>query len=224
MKGLILKDIYNVRFQIIGGLVLLLLAAVGMIAAGEDLLNSEQEYPELMKTIVYGMINYLAITVCSSFFLNTAADDIKSGWAKMQLAMPVTCKEIIGGKLAATGLILGMLTFFSLIFNILCVFLFNKPLELMIAMPVVLALLQMSVLSATTVIGYRLQGKFMAVYFTVLLIVAAGITVLLCVFFTRKISVSVLRWISYGGVPLLSAIVTVSCYNLGCKAVGKIEK
>lgn len=219
MKGLILKDIYNVRFQIIGGLLLLLPPCIEMLIAGKVSGTASDDFSGLLGLLIYGMINYLIITVCSSFFLNTISNDIKSGWAKMQLTMPVSHKEIIGGKLAATGIILGLLTIFTLISNILGVIFFDRSLELMITMPIVLALLQMAVLSVTIVLGYRLRGNITAVYIIVILIIAAGIFALIYGFFTNIISVSAIRWIAYGGVSLLSAIVIVSCYNLGSKAV-----
>ncbi|MDE6724590.1 MAG: ABC-2 transporter permease, partial [Ruminiclostridium sp.] len=193
MKGLILKDIYNVRIQILLGMVLLVLMYV-LIWLSKFY---NKEALGLIGVLDYSLINYLTITVCSTFLLNTLSDDIKSGWAKMQLTMPVSDKEIIGGKLIAAGITVIALMLFSLLCNILGIVFYDLPLEPMIMMPVIMALLQMAVLSAVTVIGYRLQGQVMAVYIAVMLIVAGGAAAPVIGFLNYNISVSVLRLIYY---------------------------
>ena len=219
MKGLILKDIYNVRIQILLGMVLLVLIYV--IIWLSKFFNKEDL--GLIGVLDYGLINYLTITVCSTFLLNTLSDDIKSGWAKLQLTMPVSDKEIIGGKIIAEGIIIIALMLFSLFCNIFGIVIYALPSELMIMMPVILALLQMAVLSAVTVIGYRIHGKVMAVYIAIMLMTAGIIAVPIIGFLNYEISVSALRLIFYAIIsPLLLAVVILS-FVFGKKAVRNIE-
>lgn len=219
MKGLILKDIYNVRIQILLGMVLLVLMYIVIWLSK----FYNKEALGLIGVLDYGLINYLTITVCSTFLLNTLSDDIKSGWAKMQLTMPVSNKEIIGGKLIAAGITVIALMLFSLLCNIFGVLLYALPFEPMIMMPVIMALLQMAVLSAVTIIGYRLQGKVVVVYIAVMLIVAGGAAAPVIGFLNYNISVSALRLIYYAVVPFLSVAVIIFCFIFGKKAVRNIE-
>lgn len=219
MKGLILKDIYNVRIQIFLGMVLLVLMYVVIWL----LKFYNKEAMDLIGVLDYGLIDYLPITVCSTFLLNTLSDDIKSGWAKMQLTMPVSDKEIIGGKFIATGIIIIALMLFSLFCNIFGIVIYALPFEPMIMMPVIMALLQMAVLSAVTAIGYRLQGKVMAVYIAVMLIVAGAAAAPVIGFLNYNISVSALRLIYYAVIPPILLSVIIFSFVFGKKAVRKIE-
>lgn len=219
MKGLILKDIYNVRIQIFFGMALVILLYIVIWL----LKFSNEEIEGLMGVLDYGLINYLTITVCSTFLLNTLSDDIKSGWAKIQLTMPVSDREIIGGKLAATGVIVFALMLFSLIFNIIGIAVYTLPAEPMTMMPIILALLQMAVLSAVMVIGYRMQGKVMAVYLVIMLITAGIMALPVISFLTYKISGFAMRLIFYAIIPLLSLTVIILSFVFGKKAVRNIE-
>lgn len=221
MKGLILKDIYNVRIQIVLGMVLIILLYIVIWLLKFSFSNEEIE--GLMGVLDYGLINYLTITVCSTFLLNTLSDDIKSGWAKIQLTMPVSDREIIGGKLAATGVIVVALMLFSLIFNIIGIAVYTLPAEPMTMMPIILALLQMAVLSAVMVIGYRMQGKVMAVYLVIMLITAGIMALPVISFLTYKISGFAMRLIFYAIIPLLSLTVIILSFVFGKKAVRNIE-
>ena len=219
MKGLILKDIYNVKIQIFFGMALVILLYIVIWLSK----FSNEEIEGLMGVLDYGLINYLTITVCSTFLLNTLSDDIKSGWAKIQLTMPVSDREIIGGKLAATGVIVVALMLFSLIFNIIGIAVYTLPAEPMTMMPIILALLQMAVLSAVMVIGYRMQGKVMAVYLVIMLITAGIMALPVISFLTYKISGFAMRLIFYAIIPLLSLTVIILSFVFGKKAVRNIE-
>lgn len=219
MKGLILKDIYNIRIQILLGMALLVLLYIVIWLSK----FSNEEIEGLMGVIDYGFIDYITITVCSSFLLNTISDDIKSGWAKMQLTMPVSDKAIIGGKLIATGVIVFTLMIFSMICNIVGITVYDLHAEPMIMMPVVIALLQMAVLSAVTVVGYRLQGRVVAVYLAIVLITAGIIAVPIIGFLNYEISVSELRLIFYAIISPLSVAVVIISFVFGKKAVRNTE-
>ncbi|MDE6579924.1 MAG: hypothetical protein K2K41_05275 [Ruminiclostridium sp.] len=65
MKGLILKDIYNVRIQILLGMVLLVLMYV-LIWLSKFY---NKEALGLIGVLNYSLINYLTITVCSTLAL-----------------------------------------------------------------------------------------------------------------------------------------------------------
>ncbi len=223
MKGLILKDIYGCRFQIIGGfaimlfpMIMLSLGGGGMAVAGE-----ENNYVQsIVGIVVYGMINYMSIVICSSFYLNTLSYDEKSGWNKIQRAMPLTGGQIIGGKFLGVGAVVGTLTLISLAFNLLSAAVYGMPFEPMIAMPLCLGLLETMTLLPVIVLGYRFGAKSVTwLYYIVMGIIAAGIIALPTAFFNGNLSVAALRGIAYIGIPALFAVVFIVCYVTGKKAV-----
>ncbi len=223
MKGLILKDIYGCRFQIISGFAIMLfpmimtsLAGGGMAVAGEG-----TNYVQLLfGIVVYGMINYMSIVICSSFYLNTLSYDEKSGWNKIQRAMPLTDGQIIGGKFLGVAAIVGTLTLISLAFNLLSAAVYGMPFEPMIAMPLCLGLLETMTLLPVIVLGYKFGAKSVIwLYYIFMGIIAAGIIALPTAFFNGDLTVAALRGIAYGGIPALFAVVFIVCYVTGKKAV-----
>lgn len=220
MKGLILKDIYSVRFQILGGIAIMLLPNLLLVLAGGDLSGEEGMSVGVLNIVVYGGINYITVTLCSSFMLNTLEFDEKSGWARIQRAMPVTDGQIIAGKLIAMGAVLGILTGLSLICNSFGIVVFGISAEPLIAMPLIAALLQGITLSVCFAVGYRYGSRCtLIVYIIVELIVVAGIALLLIGLIQEKISDVMLRAIVYGAVPAFTAAVTALCFTFGKKAV-----
>lgn len=218
MKGLILKDIYSVRLQMVGGVALLLLPNLLMFIAGNNI--PLDDFNGLVGAIIYGVMNYITITLSSSFLLNTLELDEKSGWAKMQRTMPVTDGQIIMAKLLAMGEVLGILTGLSLFFNIFGTILFKVNAESLIALPIAMSLMQTIIMSVCFVFGYRFGSKItIIVYIGVELVVLAGAIMILVGFINKNISTAALRGIAYGGLPALTAAVIAVCHNAGKKAV-----
>lgn len=215
MKGLVLKDIYNVRFQIIVGLAIMLYPNLMLMLAGSTGNTSND-----MSPVVYGLVNYISITVCSSFMLNTISDDYRTGWAKVQRTMPVSAKQIVGAKMLATALIIGFLTVVSLIFNIIGAIAFDLELEPLITMPFVFALLQMITLSVAVVLGFRSKARFITpIYIGMVVLIAAAVVVLLFGVIEKVISIEMLRIIAYAAIPTASAATVTVCCKNGRKAV-----
>lgn len=227
MKGLMLKDIYNVRFQIFAGMLIVLFQNImgflmggGMFAAAEDPSEAGGLMLRYSSVILFGLINYISITICSSFLLNTVSADEKSGWVKMQRVMPVTDKAIIGGKLAVMGFVLAALTLISTIFNLAAVVLFGLPAESMLALPVCIALIHVIPLFSALVFVYRFGAKLADLFYIFAVILVAGAEIgLLLAFFNQSISVAFLRITAYAVIPALAAATAAICYNSGKKVV-----
>ncbi|MDE6728810.1 MAG: hypothetical protein K2J80_12880, partial [Oscillospiraceae bacterium] len=71
MKGLVLKDIYSVKFQILGLLAIMLLPNIMLMLSGGNMGGEESGVlGDFLSVLVYGMMNYISVTLCSSFLLN----------------------------------------------------------------------------------------------------------------------------------------------------------
>ena len=222
MKGLVLKDIYSVRFQLFGGFALMLLPNIMLIISGGDLSGGEGGLNRFLSVMIYGGMNYISITLCSSFLLNTLEFDEKSGWAKMQRAMPLSGGQIIGGKLIAMAIVLGIMTVSSLVCNLTGVIFFDRPVEPLIALPFIAGFLQTITLSLCFMAGYRFSSRItMLTYILTELVIAAGIIFLIIGMVTEKVSETAVRAITYAAIPVLTAAVTVICFISGKKGVMK---
>lgn len=224
MKGLILKDLYGCRFQIIGGFALMLFPMLITMLFGAGIVVADTQDPDPMQLmisiILYGTVNYMSIVVSSSFYINTLSYDEKSGWTKMQRAMPLTGGQIIGAKFLGTGAVVGSMTLISLGFNLFCAIVFRLPFEPMTAMPLCIGLAEFITLLPAMVLGYRFGAKSVAwVYFAVMAVMAAVLIVLTALFFIGDISANFLRITGYGVLPALAVIVTVICFFTGKRAV-----
>ena len=224
LKGLILKDIYSVRFQIFAAFLLMLLPNIMLMMAGggmavtEDSFLSAEEM-NLIRAMIYGIVNYTTITVYSSFLLHTLEDDTRSGWMKMQRTMPVSGTQIIGGKILATLMIIGLLTGVSLIFNILAALLFDISLELMIALPLCCGLLQIITLCPVFPISMKIGTKYTtALYVSLVILFAIAMGVLLISTLASDISESNLRICMYGALPVLAGAALAISFAAGKKS------
>lgn len=225
MRGLVLKDVYNVRFQIFTGMAimmfpyLLLLISGGYDNAKDNILN-EEIFGINGGVVVFVLLSYISITVNSSFMLNTIVDDNRSGWGKMQRAMPVSSVGIVGAKMAANGVIVGGLALMDTAVNMIGIFKLGLSPETLAAAPFVFGCLQMITLSVATVMGYRFGSVGTIVgYLTGVLVVAAGVVVLLYGFLTEDLNSTMFRVICYAVIPTLTAAVIAVCCNLGKKAI-----
>ncbi|MDE7362810.1 MAG: ABC-2 transporter permease [Oscillospiraceae bacterium] len=221
MKGLVLKDIFGVRFQIIGAMALMLLPSLMLILGGGGMIvDEEANVPIEIPVLLYGIVNYISITLCSSFLVNTLGFDERSGWSKIQRTMPLTGGKIIGAKFAAMGLVLVLLTLMSLMVNVICAVLFGIPFEPMIALPLCMCMVQAMALSPTFTLGYRFGAKATtSAYICFMVVLAAAMTVLVFMVFMGDIGTTALRVIGYAGIPALTAAVVAVSWVTGKKAV-----
>ncbi len=220
MKGLVLKDLYGVRFQIFGGLALLLLPSAMLMLMGGGMAVEDASHPVEISVVIYGIVNYISITLCSSFLVNTLGYDERSGWSKMQRTMPLTSGKIVGAKFAAMGVVLGLLTLLSLVLNVLAALIFSLPIEPMLALPLCMCMVQAIALSPTFTLGYRFGAKSTtAVYLGFMVLCAAAIIWLAFMFFLDYIGTAALRIICCAGLPALTAAVVAVSWVTGKRAV-----
>lgn len=218
MKGLILKDLYGVKFQIICAFLIMLLPIV-MMTFGDM-----REMGAGMVSILNGLLNYVVITTCSSFLLNTLDFDERSGWSKMQRGMPLSGGKIIGAKFLTMGLVLAALTLIFLAANVVGVFVHGLPIEAAVTMPLCLCMVQTMALSPTFALGYRFGYKATtAAYIGFEVILAAAMIWLLFMIFGGDIGGTALGIICYAALPALTAAVIAVSWITGKKAVTAID-
>ncbi len=208
MKGLVLKDLFGVRFQVLGALALMLFPSLMLILMGGGMSTNERADLTEISVLLYGIVNYVSITLCSSFFVNTLGYDERSGWSKIQRTMPLSGGKIIGAKFLSMGLGLAALTSLSLIINVINALLFKIPLEPMITMPLCMCMVQAIALSPTFTLGYRFGAKTTsAAYIGFMVLLAAAMIAVVFMLFMGDIGITALRIISYAGLPALTAAV-----------------
>lgn len=223
LKGLILKDFYCIRFQMILAFAVMLFPNMLFGPVFAEMFGSfDVNDTRLGAVLVSILINYISIILCSLFISNNTDDNIKSGWSKIQLTMPLSAGEIIGGGLISSGLALALTAVFIIFCNLVCIILFGLPIEPMITGPVILALLQMIPLSVSVVSGYSLGSlKSASMYTAITIITAFGLGGIVARIARGSITLTAARLIGYAGVPMLSAAVIVLCFSVGKKAVTK---
>ena len=223
MKGLVLKDYYNLRTTVLLSIALMLFPSLAIAITGG---NIGDEAPgamtEFIAVMVYGMMNYMSITLFSGFIMNTISDDKRTGWAKMQGVMPVSGGQIMGGKLIAMAMIVGILTGLTLIVHITGIIFYDLPVEPLLAIPFIVALMQVITLSLCLMLGYRISTKVMTPVFLITeVIFAAGAIFLIYKTVKEDISLTAVRVIVYAVIPVLTAAAVTVSYTVGKKAVMK---
>jgi len=220
MKGLVLKDLFGVRFQVLGALALMLFPSLMLILMGGGMSTNERADITEISVLLYGIVNYVSITLCSSFFVNTLGYDERSGWSKIQRTMPLSGGKIIGAKFLSMGLVLAALTSLSLIINVINALLFKIPLEPMITMPLCMCMVQAIALSPTFTLGYRFGAKTTsAAYIGFMVLLAAAMIAVVFMLFMGDIGITALRIISYAGLPALTAAVVAVSWVTGKRTV-----
>ena len=224
MKGLILKDLYEIRFQLICGGLLMLLPYVILSVIGNDITVGDSqmssELSKMMIVVMFGMLNFICIAVFSSMLLNTVGSDLACGWSKYQRTMPVSNERIIGAKLSATALVVAGLVMISLVFNIIGIFSYGLNAEVMLAIPVICGLLQITALSpvfpVSAKIGYKSAN---GIYIGFELIVIIGAVVVMFMAFSNDVSPVVLRLIFYVALPAVTLLSVFASYKAGKRAI-----
>lgn len=215
MKGLILKDIYSIRSQLAKAILIMFMPSAIMWVAGGGMSVGAQSAAAL---IVYGLMNYLSITIFTSFSLNTLSYDINSGWVKMERTCPVSGGGIIMGKLIVTLIVIGVITAVSLLFNLISVLLFEMKPEFMIAIPLCCACLQVIALSPSFPLAMKIGVKYTEViYLGFEIILACGIGLFAFAAFGGNLPAALIRVLVYAGLPALAVVTFVLSYQTGKK-------
>lgn len=217
MKGLILKDFYLIRFQLIIALIGALMIGYMCYSLAPDTgLNSAMG--DVGKIMIPAMFDYIIIVIGSSFFLNTISEDITSGWVKQQRTLPLSNRQLIGAKLIATYILIGGIVLFSLAFNLLFWFSYGSTLEIMITIPLCVGLVQVIALSPVFPLGQRYGLKSAnTVYMLGEILIAIIAAVIMFPALSAEIQIITLRITFYGVLPLIAAAVVAISFFCGSK-------
>ncbi len=165
--------------------------------------HGAEEYA-LVVSIPLVLSNFMMILLTSSFMLNTLNDDNISGWAKLQLTLPVTRKQIIDTKFMASLAIIGFLMLLCLVLNITTALLYNYPMEICIAAPFVFGFTEMLVLFPAFPISMKLSATMNTIIYISLEVIIMGLltTIVFCAL-DSVIPMWVIRALLYGVIPAL---------------------
>lgn len=226
LKGLFLKEIYCVRFQVLLGLAITAIPSVMMLLLGDITgeIPSGAEGAAIIATIPVVLSNFMMVLLSSSFMLNTLNDDKISGWAKLQLTLPVTRKQIIDTKFIASLVIIGFLMLICLVLNLTTVFLYNYPLEICIAAPFVFGFTEMMVLFPAFPMSMKLSAAMNTViYITLEVIVMGLLTAIAFCALDSVVPMWFIRVLFYGIIPALGIAVMFISRNFAAKFINAEE-
>ena len=225
MKGLILKDVYTIKTQIIVGAIICLYPAV-LFHLGLANMTAEMGNPngEPLLSFITLLISYCFIVPFSSFLLNTVKSDYESGWLKIQRTMPLNAEEAIGSKLVCTGIVIGCFTLFALIVNVILII--REPetfiTEVVIAGPICIGLLQIIAVAPCFPLGMKIGVKKTdGLYLTFVILTAIILVIFGFAAFSNEIPVPTIRIICYGILPAAAALVTFISYKAGKNQIVK---
>lgn len=208
MKGLVIKELYCTRFQLILALLLalpmnllLLLAGGGMMA---EFLGTTME---IMAYVPYGITNFVTVSCFSTLILNTLKDDVSTGWATMQLTMPMSKSTIVSSKLLGCTVLVLILMLICYIQNVGALLLFGGSAEIMLMMPVVFGLMSLTSLYAAYPLALRFGTKLTDMLNALLIIaMTIALTVVIFIIGDNGIPASALRIVFYVAIPALTAL------------------
>lgn len=223
MKGLILKDIYTVRFQLIVSLLIMLIPNLADSILAADSISDSGDIGLIPVIFLFGAANFICISLFSSFILNTLNDDVNSGWCKIVRTMPVSSGQAVAAKFAASAVVVGITTAVSLIFNIVGIIVQGLPAEPLIMLPVCLAVLQTAVLSPVFPLAMKLgtRSTSLIYMFTLVILLSGAVTALYLALISGN-SLVLLRVIFYGGLPVLAAVSVILSYRAGIRLFGNM--
>lgn len=225
MKGLILKDIYEIRFQIIMGLLIglwpnvcLQIGFFSMVGTGVQQLDS------LFNSMLLVFISYATIVPFTSLLLNTMNSDTTSGWAKIQRTMPVSSGQIVSSKLISTAVMIAVFVLVSFIFNL--VSFLRSPdsfiAELLLISPFCIGIMQMITLTPVFPLSMKIGvKKSNAIYLTILILTAIAATILMFAFFSEDLSLTAAKIIIFAGLPAACIITITASYYLSRNLIAK---
>ncbi len=225
MKGLILKDLYTIKTQIIVGSIICLYPAVLFHLGLANMIGEMQNlHDEPLLSFIALLISYCFIVPFSSFLLNTMKSDYESGWLKIQRTMPLNAGEAIGSKLICTGIVIGCFTLFALIVNV--ILLIREPdvfiTEVVIAGPICIGLLQVIAIAPCFPLGMKIGVKKTdGLYLTFVILTGIILVIFGFAAFSNDISTAAIRIICYGVLPAAAALITFISYKAGKNQIAK---
>ena len=206
MKGLILKDLYSVKYQIILGALLGIFPAFMLFCMTLGYASGDgKEGGEWFVTFCYALLNYCTVTLCSSFCINTVCEDVSCGWVDIAGTMPLSVKKICAGKILSTFIVVFIMTVITSLPNIFALVMGVGTAEVLIAAPICAMLLQMTIMCPVFPFALKYGGnKASPFYICVLIVVVIGLMAGIMACF-KSGTLQSLRWVFYFGGPVLAA-------------------
>lgn len=225
MKALILKDLYGISFQLKAAAILFVCPYLLLFFAGGGMSADGGAEAATGAVMIYGFLNYLVIVTFSSFFLNTVAEDIRSGWARFSRTLPLPTGRLVGAKLLASLVLIGALVLLSLIAALFPILAGNPYVEILLALPFVIGCLQVIALMPVFPLALRFGVKAANALYVAFTVVAALIAVVLAFMVgANDIPAPLARLIFYGGFPLAALAATLLSYRFGVRALENSEE
>lgn len=222
MKGLVLKDLYETRFQIIMGLIMALFIWVMLVVSFyNDGFDTSTESESLVSSFAVVLVDYTVISVFTTSVKSTLNSDVAGGWADIRQTMPVTNSGIIMSKIISTAVTIVIYMLLCLVGGaVLLLSGFNLNAEVIIAFPVCISLLQMIALVPVYPLSFKFGAKTANAFFTAfMLITAAVLTVFAFAAFSNDISPFAIRLLAYGALPCAAAVTVFVSYRAGKKLI-----
>lgn len=200
LKGLILKNLYSLRFTLIlvGALqafhyFFMVLALVGMTEG----FFRDNEAPELY--MVISAFDFVFILLFSSFALNPVAEDKKSGWEEFSLTLPVKNDSAFYAQLVAAGVNTLINILIAIVANLLFAAITGSSnFEILLIIPFVSGLLELSAISYFLMLGKKFTFHVAEIlYVAILILIAAAAIVLAVLLLSSVLSAEVIRIIGY---------------------------
>ncbi len=227
MKGLVIKELYCTRFQLILAVLLALpMNLLLLLAGGGMMVEFLGTTMEIMAYVPYGITNFVTITCFSSLILNTLKDDVSTGWATMQLTMPLSKSTIASSKLLGCTVLVLILMLICYIQNVGALLLFGGSVEIMLMMPVVFGMMSLISLYAAYPLALRFGTKLVDTL-SLLLIIALTVILTIVIFIIgdNGIPASALRIVFYIALPALTALSAFTSHKAAQKAlIVNVEK
>lgn len=216
MKGLILKDLYSVRFQIIvGALIGLYPNLLMLIGFGDFVEGVSNTLANVGLTFTYAMINVVTIVPFTSLMINTLTDDAESGWLKICRTMPVSSSQIVGSKIISTAIIVAIFVLFSIIMNTISIFR-GAPVikEVMFTFPICCGLIQMVTLTPVFPIAMKSGAKKAgSIYLTFMIVLFILAVIIAFASFSGDLPSYALRLFAYVILPVLAFTVIFTSFK-----------
>lgn len=214
MKGLILKDLYSVRFSLIcSALLMLIPGGFMMLLGGGFFTGGESALIRDSAAIAFGMGNFSMICMLSPLALSTLTSDKTSRWSLIQRAMPVNGKQIALSKLILCYIVIGILTVFALLVNCFAL-IYGYSAEVLVMMPICIALIEVMIISPVIPLSFKLGIKIANYIHLAMIFLVLG--VLSLVFLASMLlpnAAVFIRIFAYGILPVAAAAVAYASYK-----------
>ena len=226
MKGLIFKDIFEIRIQIIVGAIIALYPNAMLMIGFSNLMSetvSVMGEAELINSMFMLFLNFATIVPFTSLLLNTLTNDVSSGWAKICRTMPVSSEQVVLSKIISTAILVGGFTLIAIIINIITIFRTENVIpEVLIAAPFCIGLIQMINLTPVFPISLKLGVKSAnSIYLALMIILVIFTVIFLFGVFSNDISMTFARILLYGIIPVTASLVIFISYKCSRNLIAK---